>query len=105
VAYGRFSLWRLTGHGRHGGWPSLDAFLCLEFMRKIFRPAYELFPGGVLGGSLRVSRKDVQGGGCRFGGGQIFRTRAENCAILPIRQFNSFAFVALLARVKPGKFY
>ena len=37
--------------------------------------------------------------------GKFFRTRAENCAILPIRQFNSFAFVALLARVKPGKFY
>ena len=42
-----------------------------------------------------------------FGGKmQIFRfTDAENFAILLHRQFNSFAFVALLARVKPGKFY
>jgi len=123
VALGRFLLWHMAGF-RCGTWqtmadtdigisqafyilfrPSLDSFLWLEFSRKIRRRAYELYMSGALGGSLRVSRKDVQGGGCRFGGGQIFRTRAENCAILPIRQFNSFAFVALLARVKPGKFY
>ena len=35
----------------------------------------------------------------------FFRTCAENFAIICGRQFNSFAFVALLARVKPGKFY
>ena len=34
----------------------------------------------------------------------FFRTSAGNYAILLGRQFSSFAFVALLARVKPGKF-
>ena len=72
--------------------------------RKIRCLAYELFSSEILGGSLWVSRKEAQGGGCRFGDGQIFPTRAENYAIIPTRQFNSFAFVALLARVKPGKF-
>ena len=48
----------------------------------------------------------MEGGAKRLSGGrmQIFRTDAGNFAILPDRQFNSFAFVALLARVKPGKF-
>ena len=73
-------------------------------MRKISRLAYELIVGEVLGKSACASRKESQGGGCRFGGCQIFRTRAGNYAILPNRQFNSFAFIALLARVKPGKF-
>ena len=122
MALGRFSLWHLAGF-RCGTWqtmadtdigisqpfytlfwPSLDSFLWLEFSRKIRRRAYELYMSGAFGGSLRVSRQEARGGGCRFGAGRIFRTRAGNCAILPIRQFNSFAFVALLARVKPGKF-
>lgn len=50
---------------------------CQLIMRKIFRLAYELFSSGAFGGSIRVSRKEAQGGGCRFGDGQIFRTRAE----------------------------
>lgn len=41
-------------------------------MRKIRCLAYELYTSGALGGSLGASRKDVQGGGCRFGDGQIF---------------------------------
>ena len=45
----------------------------------------------------------MEGDARRLSGGrmQIFRTDAVSFAILPIRQFNSFAFVALLARVKP----
>jgi len=37
VAFDRFSLWRLAGHGRHGGRPSLDSFQTSEFTRKIRR--------------------------------------------------------------------
>ena len=36
--------------------------------------------------------------------GRFSAQERKNYAIIPSRQFNSFAFVALLARVKPGKF-
>ena len=57
----------------------------------------------VLGGSPGASWKETRGdcSAQRLSKMQIFRfTDAENFAILPHRQFNSFAFVALLARVR-----
>ena len=45
----------------------------------------------------------MEGGARRLSGGKVqnFPHRSGNFAILLLRQFNSFAFVALLARVKP----
>ena len=45
----------------------------------------------------------MEGDARRLSGGKVqnFPHRSGNFAILLLRQFNSFAFVALLARVKP----
>ena len=52
---------------------SLDLFLCLGFMRKIRRRAYELYMSGALDGSPGASWKEARGD-CPAARCRIFRT-------------------------------
>ena len=55
-------------------------------------------------GRFAISRKEAFCWHVGYGNTRLFRREAGKFDILRIRH-NSFAFVALLARVKPGKFY